>query len=108
MDCFRALTRTQETAVHLGLLALQTAAATFLFWNVFPLFRQMMAALGRVQELAPATEVAIIAGALVLHCAYWTRCRWIAVRPPFHSVFFGHLVQLLAGPASSSAAPCSL
>ena len=88
-----ALTKAQEETIYVGLLIVQTAAATFLFWVVFPLFRQMIVRLGEPQELSLSVEVKIIFGTLVLHCAYWARYRWIAVWAPFHSAFIGHVVQ---------------
>ncbi|RDJ27259.1 hypothetical protein DWF00_09755 [Bosea caraganae] len=90
---FRPEAVTKTNAVYIGLLIVQTAAATFLFWVVFPLFRQLIARLGEPQEVSVSVEVQIIVGTLVLHCAYWVRYRWIAVTAPFHSAFIGHVVQ---------------
>lgn len=84
---------TKTNAIYACLLTVQTAAATFLFWVVFPLFRQLIARLGELQEVSVSVEVQIVVGTLMLHCAYWTRYRWVAVRAPFHSAFIGHVVQ---------------
>lgn len=84
---------TRTHAIYLGLLAVQTAAATFLFWTVFPLFRHIIARLGERQEVSATAEVKTILGTLVLLCAYWARYRWIAVRAPFRNAFIGHIVQ---------------
>ena len=70
-----ALTKAQEETIYVGLLIVQTAAATFLFWIVFLLFRQMIVRLGEPQELSLSVEVKIIFGTLVLHCSYWARYR---------------------------------
>ena len=84
---------TKKTVVYIGLLAVQTVAATYLFWVVFPLFRQLITRLGEPQDLSISVEARIIVGTVMLHCAYWVRYRWVAVRPPFHSAFIGHIVQ---------------
>jgi hypothetical protein len=88
-----ALTKAQQGALYVGLLAVQTAAATFMFWVVFPLFQQLIVQLGEPQELTLPTEVKIISGTLVLQCAYWARYRWIAIWVPFYSALIGHLIQ---------------
>ena len=80
-------------------IAVQTAAATFLFWIIFPLFRQMVTRLGEPQGLDVGSEIAIVAGTLVLHCAYWARHRWVAVSIRFRSAFVGHLVQFAGRPS---------
>jgi hypothetical protein len=95
----RALIKSREGRVYFGLLTVQTAAATFMFWVVFPLFQQMIARLGEPQVLSVPVEVMIICGTLALQSAYWARYRWIAVRVPFRSAVIGHLVQF-AGRAS--------
>jgi hypothetical protein len=88
-----ALTRTNEGTIYAGLLVVQTAAATFMFWVVFPLFRQMIDRLGEPQELDLSVEVMILFGTLVLQCAYWARYRWITVWVPFRSAVIGHVIQ---------------
>ncbi|PNG27151.1 hypothetical protein CR492_04600 [Methylocella silvestris] len=89
----------QRGIVYLGLLAVQTAAATFMVWVAFPLFQQVIARPGELQEAGLRDQVAIISATLVLHCAYWSRYRWIAVQAPIHSAFVGHVIQF-AGRAS--------
>jgi hypothetical protein len=96
MSSRETLSKAQEGAIYVGLLTVQTAAATFMFWVVFPLFRQMIARLGEPLELSLPVEVMIISSALALNCAYWARYRWITVRAPFHSVFLGHVVQFVS------------
>lgn len=78
---------------YVALLVVQTAAATYLFWVVFPLFRQMLLRLGEPQEMGLLVDAKIMAGAFVLHCAYYARYNWIDVWAPFQSAFVGHVVQ---------------
>jgi hypothetical protein len=75
------------------LLCTQTAAATFLFWLVFPLFRQMILRLGEPQDIGMGVEIGILAGTTLLYAAYWARYRWVLIRAPFQSALIGHLVQ---------------
>jgi hypothetical protein len=83
----------RKDAVYLGLLAVQTAAATVLFWVMFPLFRQMIMRIGEPLQMGRLVELEIVLATLTLHCAYWARYRWVAVAAPVHSPFLGHLVQ---------------
>lgn len=83
----------QNLFLYVCALAVQTAAASFLFWVVFPLFRQMIMRLGEPQEISLVVDVEILLGALLLNCAYFARYRWIDVRAPFRSALVGHLVQ---------------
>lgn len=76
------LTKTRENAIYVGLLTVQTTAASFLFWAVFPLFRQMIERLGERQDVSVTVEVQILLSTLVLLSAYWARYRRIAVRAP--------------------------
>ena len=94
-----AITNHKEMAAYAALLALQTVAATFLFWLIFPIFRQIVTRIGEPTDLTLFLELAIVGGTVLLHCAYWARLRWVAVRIPFRSVFVGHLIQF-AGRAS--------
>ncbi|RYF31157.1 MAG: hypothetical protein EOO23_03395 [Comamonadaceae bacterium] len=80
-------------AAYLAVLIIQTAAATFLFVMIFPVFRQMIVKLGEPQEISLLTDAEIALSALTLHGAYWVRYMWIAIIPPMHSPFVGHLVQ---------------
>lgn len=85
--------RNKTASLYALLLCTQTAAATFLFWLVFPLFRQMILRLGEPQEIGIAVEFEIVAGTLVLYFAYWARYHRVEIRAPFHNAFVGHLVQ---------------
>lgn len=87
------MSRRRNPILYFCLLALQTAAASFLFWVVFPLFRQMILRLGEPQEISRVVDAEILLGALLLNCAYFARYRWIDVHAPFRSVLVGHLVQ---------------
>ena len=87
------MSRRRNLILYVCLLAIQTAAASFLFWVVFPLFRQMILRLGEPQEISLVVDIEILLGALLLNCAYFARYRWIGIRAPFHSPFIGHLVQ---------------
>lgn len=78
--------------IYTGLLAAQTAAASVLFWMVFPIFHGLVTHLGERQMLDLSDQIAIIASAGLLHGCYWTRLRWIPVTSPFHSVFVAHLL----------------
>ncbi|AMJ62016.1 hypothetical protein [Bosea sp. PAMC 26642] len=82
-----------QNKIYLFLLATQTAAATFLFWVIFPLFHQMITQIGKPQDVSHLIEVEICLGTVVLHGAYWARYRWVTLQAPFHSPFIGHLVQ---------------
>ncbi len=73
------------------LLLVQTAAASVLFWTIFPIFRRIIAQIGQPQELNGATELAVVGGVVILQCCYWVRLRFVKVRAPLHSVFIGHL-----------------
>jgi hypothetical protein len=87
------MSRRRNLVLYVCLLAVQTTAASSLFWIVFPLFRQMIERPGEPQELKLIVDIEIMLGALLLHGAYFARYRWIAVRAPFHSALVGHLVQ---------------
>jgi hypothetical protein len=73
------------------LLLMQTAAASVLFWTIFPIFRRIIEQIGQPQELSGATQLAIVGGVVILQCCYWVRLRFVKVRAPLHSVFIGHL-----------------
>ncbi|KQT50881.1 hypothetical protein ASG43_06390 [Aureimonas sp. Leaf454] len=85
--------RRRNLFLYVCVLAVQTAAASFLFWVIFPLFRRMILWLGEPQEISPVVDAEILLGALLLNCAYFARYRWIEVRSPFRSALVGHLVQ---------------
>lgn len=73
------------------LLAGQTAAASALFWIVFPWFRQVINHIGEEHELTLSQHIAIMTFAALLHGFYWTRLRWVPVVAPFRNVFLAHL-----------------
>lgn len=85
--------KAEKKLLYLALLAVQSAAASFLFVVVFPLFRQVIDRLGEPQQVSLLVEIKVILGTLVLHCAYWTRYRWVAVPAPFRSALAGHVLQ---------------
>ena len=85
------LLRLPDGVAYAVLLTAQTAAATFLFWMVFPIFHSIVTHLGERQVLDFSEQIAIVAGAALLHCCYWTRLKWVPVTPPFHSSFVAHL-----------------
>lgn len=82
----------RRAAAYAVLLILQTATATFLIWTILPIFRRIVSRLGEPRDLDLSLEIAIIGGAVVLQCCYWTRLRWIPVCAPFQSVVVGHLL----------------
>jgi hypothetical protein len=84
--------RFRATAPYLYLLALQTVAASFLFWIIFPVFLQMMSHLGEPQELTMRSQGEVVAGAAALQGFYWLRYRSIGVNAPFENVVVGHLL----------------
>lgn len=73
------------------LLLAQTAAASVLFWTIFPIFRRIIAQIGQPQELNGATELTVLGGVIILQCCYWVRLRFVKVRAPLHNLFIGHL-----------------
>ncbi|MGF6227732.1 hypothetical protein QFZ27_001687 [Inquilinus ginsengisoli] len=81
------------------LLILQTATASYLMWLILPIFRRVVSRLGEPPNVDLSVEIAIIGGAVVLQCCYWTRLRWIPVFAPFRSIVVGHLL-LFASRAS--------
>jgi hypothetical protein len=80
-------------------LFLETALASFLFWTIFPIFRQMIANLGKPQDIQSWQEFSIVLGAVALQCCYWIRYSWLPIYTPFQSVALGH-VLLFASRAS--------
>ena len=74
------------------LLGLQTAAAIFLFWIIFPIFLRLVSNLGAQQELGLPFQLAALSGVAVLQVCYWTRLRWVPVVAPFRSVVVSHIM----------------
>lgn len=87
----RPLPRLSDGVAYTVLMTAQTAAAVFLFLMVFPIFHSLVTHLGERQVLDFSKQIAIVAGAALLHCCYWTRLKWVPVTPPFHSSFVAHL-----------------
>src|SRR4051794_33517646 len=83
----------RKTAAYLTLLSAQTAAATWLFCVIFPVFRQLLANIGVVQTLGAWDEVAIAGGVVALQSLYWIRLRFFPVATRIRSVFLGHVVR---------------
>lgn len=82
----------RSSGVIYGLfLAGQTAAASALFWIVFPWFRRVINHIGEEQELTLSQHITIMTFAALLHGFYWTRLRWVPVVAPFRNVFLAHL-----------------
>lgn len=77
--------------IYVGFLATQTAAASVLFWIIFPIFHGFITHPGERQALNLSDQVGIVASAALLHCCYWTRLKRVPVTPPFQSVFVAHL-----------------
>lgn len=85
---------TKSTApwLYAVLLSAQTAAAIVLFWLVFPVFLNVVNHLGERVKLDLWNQIAMVASAAALHCLYWTRLKWVAVKPPFQNEFVAHIV----------------
>jgi hypothetical protein len=85
------MNRRSSGTVYGLLLAAQTAAASALFWIVFPWFRQVITHIGEQHQLKLSQHIAIMTFAALLHGFYWTRLRWVSVIVPFQNVFLAHL-----------------
>lgn len=83
--------RGSSGAMYAMLLAGQTAAASALFWIVFPWFRKVITHIGEKHELQVSQHIAIMACAALLHGFYWSRLRWVPIVAPFQNVVFAHL-----------------
>lgn len=77
---------------YAALLAVQTAAASLLFWMVFPIFYSMVSDFGHELELDVFDQIQIVVGAAVLHLAYWTRLAKVRIVAPLRSRFVAHLL----------------
>lgn len=89
----------RRAAAYGGLLVLQTAAASGLFWMILPIFRRMVSRLGEPQNLEVWRLATIMGCVIVLQSCYWIRLQRIPVCIPFHNVVVGHLL-LFASRAS--------
>ena len=76
---------------YIMLMVVETAAATFLYLTIFPIFRQVITQLGEPQDISPYQQAAVACGALVLQACYWVRFRWVAVPAPFRNALVRHL-----------------
>lgn len=80
-------------APYLALLAVQTLAASLLFWLIFPVFREVLLHPGAAQIL-PLRFIAPVAGAVILlQACYWNRYLRVAICVPLHSPVVGHLLM---------------
>lgn len=77
---------------YVGLLVLQTVAASSLFWADLPIFLRMVSRPGRPLELETWRLAIVAGGVAVLQCCYWIRLRRVAVHVPFENIFVGHLI----------------
>jgi len=92
MDDQRCHTVTNNNIRYVTLMAVETAAATFLYLTILPVFRQVITQLGEPQDISPYQLVAVACGALVLQSCYWVRLRWVAIPGPFRNALARHLL----------------
>lgn len=79
-------------AAYLSLLGLQTAAASLLFWTIFPTFQRLVLRSGQPQMLEARTVLVALAAVLVLQACYWVRYHHVPVWAPLGSALIGHLL----------------
>lgn len=91
--------RLTRHAVYLILLAIQTGAATVLVLVVFPLFQQVVTAIGQPQQLPTSTAIIAVVAASVMQVCYWLRYHRVPVAAPVRGAMIGHLI-LFASRAS--------
>lgn len=82
----------RPAASYLLLLGLQTAAASLLFWTVFPTFQRIVMRSGQPQRLDASMVLAALASVVVLQVCYWVRYRHVPVWAPLRSALLGHLL----------------
>lgn len=82
---------TSNNIRYVILMVIETAAAMFLFYTIFPIFRQVITQLGEPQDISPYQQAAVACGALVLQACYWIRFRWVAIPAPFRNALVRHL-----------------
>lgn len=87
--------RPSNGTVYAVLLAGQTIAAAALFMRVFPIFQNVLTHLGERQTLDAADQISITAVAVILHCCYWIRLRWVKVIAPFKGALISHLCMFV-------------
>ncbi|UCI05663.1 hypothetical protein [Mesorhizobium sp. B1-1-8] len=75
------------------LIGLQTLAASFLFWTIFPVFKRLVASFGQTLDIELGTQAAVVAGTIALQGLYWARHNWVAIRAPFENALVGHLLM---------------
>ncbi len=83
-------------AICLLLLGIQTAAASVLFWTIFPVFQAVMLRAGQAQQLECSFLILIAAATLVLQISYWTRYWQVPLWAPVRSAFLGHILLFLS------------
>lgn len=79
-------------AAYTGLLAIQTAAASCLFWVDLPIFLRIVSNIGHPQELETWRLVVIAGSVAVLQSSYWIRLHCVPIQVPFENVLVGHLL----------------
>ncbi|MCV3210701.1 hypothetical protein OHD62_21410 [Mesorhizobium sp. YC-39] len=82
---------TSNNIRYVILMVIETAAAMFLFYTIFPIFRQVITQLGEPQDISPYQQAAVACGAPVLQACYWVRFRWVAIPAPFRNALVRHL-----------------
>ncbi|MGO4339161.1 hypothetical protein AB4037_30015 [Labrys sp. KB_33_2] len=83
----------RNSIFYILFVAIETALASFLFWIIFPIFRNLIANMGKEQDLQPWIGVIIVGDTFALLCFYWARYRFFPIYTPFHSAVVGHLLQ---------------
>ncbi|ACS43990.1 hypothetical protein [Methylorubrum extorquens] len=80
-------------AAYLGLLVLQTAAASSLFWMILPILRRMISRLGEPLDLEAWRLATVTGSVIVLQSCYWIRHQRAPVYAAFRNVVIGHLLM---------------
>ena len=80
-------------AAYVGLLILQTAAASSLLWMILPIFQRMISRLGEPQVLELWRLATIMSSVAVLQLCYWMRLQRVPIYVPFQNVLIGHLLM---------------
>lgn len=83
----------RSSAVYVTLLLVQTAAASVLFWMIFPLFQKLVMRSGQPQQLETSVVIGVVTAAIVMQMCYWVRYRHVVVWRPCHSSFVGHILM---------------
>lgn len=78
------------------LFSAQLAAAGFLFWHVFPVFRAIVKNPGQQQLVAMSEHAAAIAAVIVGQFCYWFRFKRLRLPDLPENVFFEHVLLFLS------------